>query len=227
MWLLVKWNPLVITICMCVCMYIYIYIYICVCVCVCIHTHTQWNLGSRTPLITNKFSEKKKSWLTNGVSSNDHASRQQRLATSWEYRRESVSCCVTFAQYTFLLEFAVPSLEFHCVCGFFNILLNKTPWDKNSFGWRNVLQERIKFVNLGSTVCVCVYIYINNSTDTVLRSNDIQFVVNLYIYNKMAVVNFTCIQTLNWFAIKFTSGGLHERHVVVTWNFWNHLSVRF
>jgi hypothetical protein len=36
--------------------------------------------------------------MTKGVSSKEHASRQQRLATSWEYRRESVSYCVTFAQ---------------------------------------------------------------------------------------------------------------------------------
>jgi hypothetical protein len=57
----------------------------------------------------------KTSRVTNGVSSNEHASRQQRLAKSWEYRRDSVSCCVTFAQYTSLLEFAVSSLEFHCV----------------------------------------------------------------------------------------------------------------
>jgi hypothetical protein len=62
---------------------------------------------------------KKKSQVTNGVSSNEHASRQQRLATSWKYRRESVICCVTFAQYTSLLEFAVPSFEFHCVLWFF------------------------------------------------------------------------------------------------------------
>jgi hypothetical protein len=102
------------------------------------------------------------SWVTNGVSSYEHASRQQRLATSWEYQRESVICCVTFAQYTSLLEFGVPSLEFHCVLWFFYILLNKTPWDqrrKNSFGLRtfrvtNGLHERIKFVNRGSTVFV-------------------------------------------------------------------------
>jgi hypothetical protein len=65
----------------------------------------QWNLGSRTPLITKKsvheqIFRKKTSRVTNGVSSNEHASRLQRLATSWEYWRESVSCCVTFAQYT-------------------------------------------------------------------------------------------------------------------------------
>jgi hypothetical protein len=71
--------------------------------------------------------------MTKGVSSNEHASRQQRLATSWEYCRENVSCCVTFAQYTYLLEFAVPSLGFHGVLWFF---MYKTPWDKNSFGSR-------------------------------------------------------------------------------------------
>jgi hypothetical protein len=51
-------------------------------------------IGSRTNF------PKKMSQVTNGVSSNEHASRQEWLATSWEYRRESVSCCVTFAQHT-------------------------------------------------------------------------------------------------------------------------------
>jgi hypothetical protein len=64
-------------------------------------------IGLRT-----NFPNKKTSQVTNGVSSNEHANRQQRLATSWEYRQESVSCCVTFAQHTSLLEFAVPSLNF-------------------------------------------------------------------------------------------------------------------
>jgi hypothetical protein len=53
----------------------------------------------------------KRSLVTNGVSSNEHASRKQRLATRWEYRWEIVNYCVTFAQYTSLLEFAVLSLE--------------------------------------------------------------------------------------------------------------------
>jgi hypothetical protein len=57
----------------------------------------------------------KTSLVTNGVLSNEHASRQQRLAKSWEHRWDSISCCVTFARYTSLLEFAVSSLEFHCV----------------------------------------------------------------------------------------------------------------
>jgi hypothetical protein len=125
----------------------------------------------------------KKSQVTNGVSSNERASWQQHLATSWEYRRESISCCVTFAQYTSLLEFAVPSLEFHYVLWFFYILLNKTPWDKNSFGSRmfrviNGLQERIKLVNRGSTVLIYTRLYLiiqtTASTSTANRILPIQ-----------------------------------------------------
>jgi hypothetical protein len=89
----------------------------------------QWNLGSRTPRSRTNFSSQK-SRMTNCVSDYEHASWQQRLATSIEYRRGSVSCWLTLAQYTSLLEFAVPSLEFHCVLCFLNILLNKTPWDQ-------------------------------------------------------------------------------------------------
>jgi ribose/xylose/arabinose/galactoside ABC-type transport system permease subunit len=63
----------------------------------------------------------------NSVSSNKHASQQQGLATSWVYRWESISCCVTFAQYLSLLEFPMPSLEFHYVLWLFYVLLNKTP----------------------------------------------------------------------------------------------------
>ena len=36
---------------------------------------------------------------------------------------------------------------------------------------------------------------------------------------------FTCIQNMKLFANKFKSGGLHEEHVVATWNFGNHLSI--
>jgi hypothetical protein len=86
-------------------------------------TSVHERLSSRTNRFTNKFSEQKTSRITNGVSSNEHASRQQRLATSWEYRRESVSCCVTFAQYTSLLKFAAPSFEFHCVLCFFKYIV--------------------------------------------------------------------------------------------------------
>jgi hypothetical protein len=38
-------------------------------------------------------------------------------------------------------------------------------------------------------------------------------------------VYFTCIQNMKLVTTKFKSGGLHEKHVVATWNVGNHLSV--
>ena len=35
---------------------------------------------------------------------------------------------------------------------------------------------------------------------------------------------FTCIQNMKLVTNKFKSGGLHEKHVVATWNVGNHLS---
>ena len=34
---------------------------------------------------------------------------------------------------------------------------------------------------------------------------------------------FTCIQNMKLATNKFKSGGLHEKHVVTTWNFGDHL----
>ena len=36
---------------------------------------------------------------------------------------------------------------------------------------------------------------------------------------------FTCIQNMKLVITKFKSGGLHEKHVVATWNLGNHLSI--
>jgi len=36
---------------------------------------------------------------------------------------------------------------------------------------------------------------------------------------------FTCIQNMKLVTNKFKSGGLREKHVVVTWNIGNHLSI--
>ena len=41
----------------------------------------------------------------------------------------------------------------------------------------------------------------------------------------VAVVFFTCIQNMKLVTNKFKSGGLHEKHVVATWNFGNYLSI--
>jgi hypothetical protein len=53
-------------------------------------------------------------------------------------------------QYTSLLVFAVSSVEFHCVlCCFFNILLNKTPWD----------QRRIMIAKLNEVFVYIFYLF--------------------------------------------------------------------
>ena len=36
---------------------------------------------------------------------------------------------------------------------------------------------------------------------------------------------FTCIQNMKLVTNKFKSAGLHEKHVVATWNLGNHLSI--
>jgi len=36
---------------------------------------------------------------------------------------------------------------------------------------------------------------------------------------------FTCIQNMKLVTNKFKSGGLHQKHVVATWNVGNHLSI--
>ena len=38
---------------------------------------------------------------------------------------------------------------------------------------------------------------------------------------------FTCKQNMKLVTTKFKSGGLHEKHVVATWNLENHLSICF
>ena len=37
---------------------------------------------------------------------------------------------------------------------------------------------------------------------------------------------FTCIQNMKLVPTNFKSGGLHEKHVVATWNLGNRLSIR-
>jgi hypothetical protein len=124
-----------------------------------------WNFGSRTLLIMNKsvhkqISEQKSSRVMNGFSSNEHASQQQQLATSWEYRQESVSCCVTFAQYTSPLEFAVPSLECHCCLWFFlyiYILLTLCSRVVNLIKYP-LMPGRFKFFECSTPKCTVTYI---------------------------------------------------------------------
>jgi hypothetical protein len=112
----------------------------------------QWNLGSRMPLFTNN-SVQEQFFRAKNVSDDERClglgTRKLATAASWEYRRRSVSCWLTLAQYTSLLVFAVPALEFHCVlCCFLNILLNKTK------------DQRRKMIAKLNEVFVYIYIWL-------------------------------------------------------------------
>ena len=56
---------------------------------------------------------------------------------------------------------------------------------------------------------------------------------NIFIYFSWVSVRllpggsgyFTCKQNMKFVTIRFKSRGLHEKHVVATWNVGNHLSV--
>jgi hypothetical protein len=107
---------------MCVYIYIYIYIYS--------RALVHERPCSRTIRFTNKFSEQKTSRMTNGFSDYEYASWQQRQAESIS---GGVSCWLTLAQYTSLLDFGL-----------------------RTFRFTNDFQERIKFVNRGPH---CIYMY--------------------------------------------------------------------
>ena len=55
---------------------------------------------------------------------------------------------------------------------------------------------------------------------------------NIYLFTAIGFLPggsgyFKCIQNMKLVTNKFNSGGLHEKHVVATWNLGNHLSICF
>jgi len=64
------------------------------------------------------------------------------------------------------------------------------------------------------------YVYNNNN-----NNNNI-----IYLFTAVGLLPggsgyFTCTQNMKSVTTKFKSGGLHEKHVVATWNVGNHLSI--
>ena len=58
--------------------------------------------------------------------------------------------------------------------------------------------------------------------------NNIIIIIYLFTANGLSPGGsgyFTCIQNMKLVNTKFKSGGLHEKHVVATWNVGNHLSI--
>ena len=63
-------------------------------------------------------------------------------------------------------------------------------------------------------------------------TKQIIIIINIYIFTAIGLLPsssayFTCIQNMKLVTNKFKSGGLHEKHVVATWNLGNHLSICF
>jgi len=54
-------------------------------------------------------------------------------------------------------------------------------------------------------------------------------IIIIFIYCNRVVARwqwlFACVQNMKMVTNKFKSGGLHEKHVVATWNLGNHLSI--
>ena len=55
-------------------------------------------------------------------------------------------------------------------------------------------------------------------------------IIIIYLFTAIGLLTggsgyFTCKQNMKLVTTKFKSGGLHEKHVVATWNLGNHLSI--
>ena len=62
------------------------------------------------------------------------------------------------------------------------------------------------------------------------RASWYDLIIIIYLFTAIGLLPggsgyFTCKQNIKLFTTIFKSGGLHEKHVVATWNVGNHLSV--
>ena len=64
----------------------------------------------------------------------------------------------------------------------------------------------------------CIYATLNNNNNNIFNAIGLSPGGSGY---------FTCKQNMKLVTTEFKSGGLHEKHVVATWNLGNHLSVCF
>ena len=64
----------------------------------------------------------------------------------------------------------------------------------------------------------------------ILCNNIIIIIITIYLFTAIGLLPggsgyFTCKQNMKLVTNKFKSGGLHEKHVVATWNVGNRLSI--
>jgi len=79
-------------------------------------------------------------------------------------------------------------------------------------------------------MCVCVALceyssHRNNNNNNYYYYYFILFLLTAAGFLHGGIGSFTCIQNMKLVTTEFKSGGLHEKHVVATWNLGNHLSI--
>jgi len=88
------------------------------------------------------------------------------------------------------------------------------------FGLSDHHQASIYHMKLHS---MCAYIMGSHTVDSI-------FFIFLYLFTAIGLLPggsgyFTCKQNMKLVTTRFKSGGLHEKHVVTTWNLGKHLSI--
>ena len=84
--------------------------------------------------------------------------------------------------------------------------------------WKTRIPNKKRIKNLSFQICLCAHIIIIfiNCNWVITRW---QCLIYMSANMKMVRTNMKMVNT------KFKTGGLHEKHVVATWNFGNHLSI--
>jgi cyclic lactone autoinducer peptide len=117
----------------------------------------------------------------------------------------------------------------------FKQFCNYLIWQKLKF-ISEVMAVTVKIIVFqGMTSCSLVWYY--QSFRSTLRSIYFMFKIIIIIIIIIIITEiglsfggsgyFTCIQNIKLVTTKFKSGGLHEKHMVATWNLGKHLSTWF
>ena len=99
---------------------------------------------------------------------------------------------------------------------------------------KSVFLPRFEPLNLTSTNGITIHrnetSHHNFTPYMVYDVSRIIYILFIYLFTAVGLLPggsgyFTCIQNMKLVTNKFKSGGLHEKHVVATWNVGNHLSI--
>ena len=99
--------------------------------------------------------------------------------------------------------------------------------------WNHNVDIKHTFVKKSTKMSLTRYSPVTcvNNNNNNNNNNIIIIIIIIIIYCNWVVSRwqwlFTCIQNMKLVTTKFKSGGLHEKHVVATWNLGNRLCICF